>query len=534
LRDMLADLRSLEDKSSPGMSPLSFQRNHYLRLQNSTKFYRALNMNLLDNTTKVVFPQPNLSIKILTNSNSYTLVAENKHMLWAWLKVFRRSLVTYHLRLESQGVTSRGPGRVPISKLYKNYHLPELEYDRAESYTGPLSVRIDSFTTIKCECTLRSRDMILRCCEVGRMTAPVELDLSEMVSITCSREFPLFESNDLRVHLLGGRLPGTALKDALKRGKVGVGGFEVAESLGPSQTGPSWYPGKVVYKGTLLTAHLAKSVVVGTVEGTSTLVKGTAGLATSAAEGLVSASATAVGIKIEQEEISTMVYVNPPNAMAVLTKSVSGLAPYWDTPLLLKLGSEILNDVFNSTTGPYGVILHLMSEYEEKECHLGSKFIPYSEILPPQASITVDDSSRTGRGGLPSTILDKSFSMDTEIAFTVEVVRAVGLLPAPDSDSINTIISHPLDSFVNLSSLAATAVGSSVGKVSTSKTSESRNPRVDCSFAKWNGSEPKKYDRSKFVVFSLIRTAALTLDLYFIGRVLHTEPLTQIGGILSY
>jgi hypothetical protein len=87
------------------------------------------------------------------------------------------------------------------------------------------------------------------------------------------------------------------------------------------------------------------------------------------------------------------------------------------------------------------------------------------------------------RGGLESNLLESTLALDTDIAFRIDVIQARNLLPPPRSNTINTILTHPLDSFVKLSTLAT----STVGLTSMTDGGTDRHPRVTCSFVMWKG-----------------------------------------------
>jgi hypothetical protein len=576
-RDMLCDINQLSPQRTNFLSPSSSSSTHHRsaatrwkRIQDS-KLSNSMKLNLLTKTTTLIPPMVKNSFILETATDRYTLIASNKFALWNWILAIKRAALLYlqnhpplhtsghgdsdnknsHFNTSGEKMVTSHPHLISALKILYQYHHyedhclalsphshPSQENgsnsnsnskDAHRFFKGNLILHTIGLSNISCQCTLDANTMILSC-QASPSEPPIELSLTQLSSISISREYPTHQLYDLQCTCVSGRVSVINLASAVKQGKnlkeFEIKPIESQETLSTAATAAaamntSWNPGRILIEGTKLTTSVLTTVVKGTYDGTTILAKGTANLATSAAESLVSIPIAAVGLSLQQNEmISFTCMINIPYARDLITPSSSltgSLSPYWNTNHSHKINQQILfeSNSFGVHEGPSGVIFHLLAwnKSEGSQYILGSKFIPYTELIPKDSLSFVNDqyshqetsssscssnsnsnsTSSGSRGGIESNIFESTFVLDCEIAFRVDVVKGKNLLPPPRSNSMNTILTHPLDSFVKLSTLAtSTVTGFASGTSSTSNTpitiSSDRQPRVSCSFVMWKGS----------------------------------------------
>lgn len=496
-RDMLCDINQLSHTNSS----LNYSSVKHKRIENSTKFSNSIKFNILANSSQLISPMVRNSFILQTSTDRYTLIASNKYLMWNWILTIKKFYLLYLQKnrdvLSNSSVENRNLSAA-LKILYQYHHHKDhrslieddLENDDCERYFEGTLILHSIGLSITCQCTLDSRTMILSCQDKSSSEPPIQLSLVHLYSISISREFTTHQPFDVKLTCVSARLSATALAAAMKRGN-NVKEFEVTPIESKLIHEPSaigWHPGRILIEGTKLTTSVVKTVVKGTLDGTTTIAKGTAGLATSAAESLVSIPIAAIGLSLQHEEITTTCVVNSPFAPQISTQPIVGLTPYWDSSSIIKLDRDTLHESnsFGVSEGPCGVMVHILTKNnsDQTELFVGSKFLPYTEILPKDSLSFVDDHSVNTRGGLESNSLESSFALDTDIAFRIDVLQGRNLLPPPRSNTINTILTHPLDSFVKLSTLATSTVGltSPIADGGTD-----RYPRVTCSFVMWKG-----------------------------------------------
>jgi hypothetical protein len=535
LRDMLCDINQLvpplstftSSAATEAEAAASLSAVKWKRLQNS-QFSNSIKLNLLTKTTELVPPMVKDSFVLQTSTDRYTLIASNKFALWNWILAIKRATLIYlqnhpcgdknyesHMTTVGDKSTSHFLSTLRIFYQYHHYedhclalgpHTSAVHSEDKKNnqryFQGNLILHTIGLSNISCQCTLDSETMVLSCqAQSSSSEPPINLSLSQLVSISISRDYPTHQPYDLQCTCVSGRVSVINLASAVKQGKnvkeFDVKPLESQEEVLAAAATTGWSPGRILIEGTKLTTSVVKTVVKGTFDGTTTLAKGTAELATSAAEGLVSIPIAAVGLSLQRDDISFSCIINTPYARDLSTPSITGLAPYWGSSHHIKLDQQTLHESnsFGVHEGPSGVILHLLAtnKSEATQYVLGSKFIPYTEIIPRDSLSFADDHAKETRGGVESNVRESTFALDCDIAFLIDVVKGRNLLPPPKSNSMSTILTHPLDSFVKLSTLATSTVtsfaSSSVsGSVTPAAVSSDRQPRVSCSFVKWKGS----------------------------------------------
>lgn len=507
LRDLLYDVKQLKTNNinSNDLEILPIKNK---KIEHTTKFSYAIKYNLFSNTSEIMTPQYRNSFTLQTNTDKYMFVASNKYLMWTWIKTIKKFYLRYlqnNKEIISSNSVERRNTSTALTLLYQYHHQVDgllfHEYqqnDNERYYEGILTLHSIGLSNIVCKCILDSQTMILSCQDkILTNEPPIQLSLVNLHSIHISRDFSFHQPYDLKLTIVSARISVTALADSLKRVENGLNEFKLKKStvendkekeeLENNNNTQGWHPGRIVIEGTKLTTKVVKTVVLGTLDGTTTIVKGTAELTTSAVEGLVSIPIAAVGISLQKEEITTKCVINSPFIPSIYTSPIVGIAPYWDTPNIFKINKQILQESnsFGVMEGPCGIILHLLSKNKnnQNDCFLGSKFIPYTQIIPKDSLTFVDDETIKTKGGIESSIFESTFTLDNDIAFKIDVIRARNLLPPPSSNTINTLITHPLDSFVKLSTLAT----SSIGLTNPIDEKTDRQPRVSCSFINWKG-----------------------------------------------
>jgi hypothetical protein len=495
-RDMLCDITQLSHSNT---SSLNYSPIKHKRIETSTKFSNSVKFNILANSSELISPMVRNSFILQTSTDRYTLIASNKYLMWNWILTIKKFYLLYLQRnrdvLSNSSVESRNRSAA-LRILYQYHHhkdhqllIQDLEGDNSSRYFEGTLILHSIGLSITCQCTLDSRTMILSCQDKSSSEPPIQLSLVHLYSISISREFTTHQPFDVKLTCVSARLSVTALAAAMKRGN-NAKEFEVTpieSKLIQEPSAVGWHPGRILLEGTKLTTSVVKTVVKGTLDGTTTIAKGTAGLATSAAESLVSIPIAAIGLSLQHEEITTTCVVNLPFAPKISTQPIVGVSPYWDSSSIIKLDRETLHESnsFGVSEGPCGIMVHILTKNksDQTELFVGSKFLPYTDILPKDSLSFVDDHSLNTRGGLESNLLESTLALDTDIAFRIDVIQARNLLPPPRSNTINTILTHPLDSFVKLSTLAT----STVGLTSMTDGGTDRHPRVTCSFVMWKG-----------------------------------------------
>lgn len=496
LRDVLCDINQL---SHPQINVKTLKNK---RIEDSTKFSTSVKYNILANYTEPITPMVRNSFILQTSTDRYTLIAPNKYLMWNWIFTIKKFYLIYLQRNRDVLTNNSAENRnlsTALKTLYKYHHyyeqrlfLNECETSQSEKhFEGLLILHSIGLSNISCRCTLDAETMIISCQDQNSSQPPIELSLVHLYSISISREYPSPQPYDLKFTCVSSRISVGALASAMRRGNnakdFGVTPIESKDANQQTTMTSSWHPGKILIEGTKLTTSVVKTVVKGTLDGTTTIAKGTAELATSAAEGLVSIPIAAVGLSLQRDEITTTCVVNSPFATETTTKPIIGVAPYWDSTYLMKMDRRIISESnsFGVSDGPCGVMVHLVTKNksENTEFFLGSKFIPYTEIIPKDSLRFVDDYALESRGGLESDVMESTFTLDCDIAFRIDLIRGRNLLPPPRSNTINTILTHPLDSFLKLSTLAT----STVGLTSPRAGDADRQPRVTCSFVNWKG-----------------------------------------------
>jgi hypothetical protein len=490
LRDILQDVDKLlacDVANDMGASPPSVGSVLLRRIEHDTLLTRAVRINLYQNTCEEVPPQYKHSFVLETKNNVYTLVAPNVFMMWSWVRTIRRNFMAHNMMRENRESESA----VGVGSLYGSFHMPHVEGADEGPLTGILSVQLKG-QLYKCRCSLHG--LILDCKDLNDEGADVvSLNLQTLKSIVLSQEYEQTRAYELSTSLESGRVSVTAMADAARLQRAS-GVITTGPSTHTANKDSGWYPGKAIVKGTMFTGNLVKNVVKGTVKGTAMVVLGTADLATTAAEGIVSAAA--VGLGVPQDEVVTVVVLQIPYKRSVISDTVIGIAPYWDKQCIIKLDKfmvgEAVDDSPDGEMRPAGVLAHVVGIGNSNETVIGSKFLRYEDILPNDPLGRVRDDCLDDCGGLSSDIAEVSFSVDEDVEFIVEVHGGENLLPPPSSDSIDTLILHPLNTFVNLSSVAV----ASVGLTTRSSLSHDRSPRIVCSMARHNGKtifNKKKY-----------------------------------------
>lgn len=496
LRDILRDVNKLtacdiDPSLADGVEVAPPQMSSVLlrRIESDTLLTRAVRINLYKNTCEEVPPQFRHSFVLETKHHVYTLVAPNVFMMWSWVRTIRRNFMAHNMMREnSEGASSV----VGVGSLYRSFHMPHVEGAEEEgSLTGILSVQLKG-QLYKCRCSLHG--LVLDCKDLNDDTAAlVSLNLQGLQSIVLSQEYEQNKTYELSASLESGRVSVTATVDAARRQRSS-GVITTSPNTPAPSTDSGWYPGKAIVKGTMLTGSLVKNVVKGTVKGTTKVVLGTADLATSAAGGIVTAAA--VGLGVPQDEVVTVAVLQAPYKRAVISETVTGIAPYWDKQCIIKMDRFMVGEAVDNTPDgqlrPAGVLAHIVGISNGSETVIGSKFLRYEDIIPDNPLNRVRDDGLEECGGLSSEISEVSFSVDEDVEFIVEIHAGENLLPPPSSDSLDTLILHPLNTFVNLSSVAV----ASVGLTTRNSLSQDRSPRIFCSMANHNGTsvfKKKKY-----------------------------------------
>ena len=131
----------------------------------------------------------------------------------------------------------------------------------------------------------------------------------------------------------------------------------------------------------------------------------------------------------------TKVVLNSNEDVNVLHTGVAeGIMPYWNKCKNIYLSMNDIYSILNrSMTGDdkaAGVHLHMLMGEEGREKVLGSKFIPYSELLPADSM----KSNILQNIDAPTKPFDKVYCLDTFFGFRVDVIRGENLLMPPSFD----------------------------------------------------------------------------------------------------
>ena len=476
-------------EETPAPSSISY------RIEGNTTLSRAVRIHLTTNTCEWMPPQLNHSFVLETRQHSYTLVAPNVFMMWSWIRTIRRNYMAYHMMKETrEGREGEGIG---VGSLYQSYHMPHVEGpDLEASLSGTLSVQLND-QLYACRCSLSG--LLMECIDLTNDTREtILLKLHDLQSVILSQDYAEAQAYQLAVNLESGRVSVTTWDD-LSRVERGSGVVDTGPNTPLEKKVSKWYPGRAVVKGVQLTSKLVTGVVKGTVQGTTLVVKGTADLATSAATGIVSAAATGLGVV--QGEVATFPVLQTPHSRALMSDPVSGIAPYWDKHCLLSVDKFMVGEVLdNSADGdlrPVGALAHLVGIKDKIETVLGSKFLRYEDLIPDDSLSIVKDDTLQSVGGRTSDIAEISFHLDEDVEFIVEVHGGENLLPPPSSESLSTIITHPLQTFVNVSTVAV----ATIGLTAHASQSHDRSPRITGSVVRHDGRTIDKSRKQRCVIW---------------------------------
>ena len=140
----------------------------------------------------------------------------------------------------------------------------------------------------------------------------------------------------------------------------------------------------------------------------------------------------------------TKIVVNFPNASHFETHDIEGFSPFWDDTCHVRVRLPQLYPCSNTegndqdTEEAIGIIMHLLFvALDNSVSVLGSRLIPFSDLIQQDSMESLSENSSSTVGGLSSTPLQTKFDLNSDIKLHVRVLRGENLLP-PENTTLTT------------------------------------------------------------------------------------------------
>jgi hypothetical protein len=494
-RDVLLDLNHMfSTKINPNMDSLAVsQENNILS---------HLNMAIKRPMWPKTGPRPTHSIRICLDTNVcsascfppsgfsvvletalgdiYTFIAVNRFIYWNFIKSLKRLFF----------LTSRPTEVGSISMLRRLHYVSEEDCEKGwqetVNFSGNLQVIVLNKTQT-CLCTINPilKRLIMLNVETNIEVFNIPLESVEYMHL--GAEYEEYKPYDFKLNIISGKFSRN-IEDLCNR--VESSEVPVAES---SDAGGKWYPGKALAK---------------VVKGTGSIVKNSVVEASSSVNAVAN---SVIAVAIRPKAFQTKIVVNFPSSCEYETRWLEGRGPYWDETCQHRVSiADILanepKEIEKKDTA-VGIIVHLLGESADKaKTVMGSRFIRYSELVPPHAIGEVDETTFTSRGGNVSQEVFKSFPLDTDISLNVHIIRGECLLPPERSlMSMETILTSTTDHLLDGMNVVTNAVmltnGERISEANAEKSAHglltNRKPYVIASFAGSDRSLQENYAACK-------------------------------------
>jgi hypothetical protein len=377
-RDLLRDANHLfpdfqEASQNLIVSPDRCNRDEYLN-----KFTRGVEIILREHRYIPSIPLPRFSITFQTTTQTYTIQASNKFIMWKLICEIRRRFSVVE-RLNDSFFEGRSKFR--FNQMYSRFYWPEPEGSTFSPQTFQIKYyRNGSFDP--CDCTIYEDHF-----NINLPNELVQFPLKEINSLLIGGEFPIPQPYDLRIDIISGQIDPQGFTEAQIRSKIVKEHYQ-------ELTGRS--------KGIVgVLKNLRKSIL------------------------LPNSSAIVESSALYMDLLG--------GASFISTDQIRGSSPHWNTSTLLQIGDDLVNSEETTPEDPVGLMFHLVAENSLKEpIVLGSKFVRFSDLLPmmlegSSSSGKVQDMNLDLPGVTKSTVVDRSLVLDQDVAIRIDVLHGIEL-----------------------------------------------------------------------------------------------------------